>query len=109
MIVPLPLSTSDPGRRLRQIADRTVEEKMRPHRSLGTVLRSRIVRKALLKIAVDHPVSVTTADVPGSAAAGLPGRRAAARSVSRVAAHLPDPARRWCAVLRRAVQRLRDR
>jgi WS/DGAT/MGAT family acyltransferase len=65
MVVPLPLGRSDPGWRLRQIAARTAEQKAGSHRSLGAVLRSRIARKALLRVAVRHPVSVTTADVPG--------------------------------------------
>lgn len=65
MIVPLPLGTSDPGRRLRQIAAETAERKARAHPPLGTVLRSRTARRALLKILERHPVSVTTADLPG--------------------------------------------
>ena len=65
MIVPLPLATDDPGRRLREIAAATARAKAKPHPSLGLVLRNRIVRRALLKILDRHPVSVTTADLPG--------------------------------------------
>jgi diacylglycerol O-acyltransferase len=65
MIVPLPVGISDPGRRLQQIAAETAIQKARSHPNLGMVLRSRIARMALLKILERHPVSVTTADVPG--------------------------------------------
>jgi WS/DGAT/MGAT family acyltransferase len=65
MLVPLPIGTTDSGRRLRQIAAETATQKARSHPNLGVVLRSRIARRALLKILDRHPVSVTTADVPG--------------------------------------------
>jgi WS/DGAT/MGAT family acyltransferase len=65
MIVPLPLGTSDPGRRLRQIAAETTQRKGTAHPPLGTVLRSRFARRALLTNLNRHPVSVTTADLPG--------------------------------------------
>jgi diacylglycerol O-acyltransferase / wax synthase len=65
MIIPLPVGTSDPGQRLRQIATETRTRKAAPHPPLGTVLRNRLIRRALLKILDRHPVSVTTADVPG--------------------------------------------
>jgi diacylglycerol O-acyltransferase len=65
MIVPLPVGLRDPGRRLRQIAAETAICKAKSHPSLGTVFRSRLVRRALLKIIDRHPVNVTTADLPG--------------------------------------------
>ncbi|HET8662637.1 MAG TPA: wax ester/triacylglycerol synthase family O-acyltransferase [Micromonosporaceae bacterium] len=65
MIVPLPLGTADPGRRLREIAAETAERKARAHPPLGTVLRSRTARWALLRTLERHPVSVTTANLPG--------------------------------------------
>ena len=65
MVVPLPLGVSDPGRRLEQIAAETSTRKAESHPSLGVLLRSRIARRALLKVLDRRPVSVTTADVPG--------------------------------------------
>jgi WS/DGAT/MGAT family acyltransferase len=65
MIIPLPVGTPDSDRRLRQIAAATAERKARPHPPLGTVLSSRIARRTLLKILARHPISVTTADLPG--------------------------------------------
>lgn len=65
MLVPLPIGMADPAARLRRIAAETVKQKARSHPSLGGVLRSRIARRALLKIVERHPVSVTTTDVPG--------------------------------------------
>jgi hypothetical protein len=65
MVVPLPLGVSDPGGRLEQIAAETTRRKAQTHPPLGALLRSRIARRALLKILDSRPVSVTTADVPG--------------------------------------------
>jgi diacylglycerol O-acyltransferase len=65
MLVPLRVGTTDAGRRLRQITAETAGQKARSHPNLGVVLRSRIVRRALLAILNRHPVNVTTADVPG--------------------------------------------
>jgi len=65
MIIPVPLGTLEPGQLLREIAATTADRKARPHPNLGVVLRSRIARRALRKIVERHPVSVTTADVPG--------------------------------------------
>jgi WS/DGAT/MGAT family acyltransferase len=65
MLVPLPIGTTDSGRRLRQIAAETATQKAMSHPNLGVVLRSRIARRALLKILDRHPVSTTTADIPG--------------------------------------------
>ena len=65
MIVPLPIGPSDLDRRLRQIAVETAARKAKSHPSLGTVLRSRVARRALLKILDRHPVNLTTADLPG--------------------------------------------
>jgi diacylglycerol O-acyltransferase / wax synthase len=81
MVVSLPLGVPDPGRRLKQIAAETARQKARSHPNLGTMFRSRIARRALLAFLDRHPVSVTTADVPGPPAAGLPRRGPAARGV----------------------------
>jgi diacylglycerol O-acyltransferase / wax synthase len=64
LVVPLPIGVSDPGRRLQQIAAETAKGKARSRPSLGTMLRNRIARRALLKVLDRQPVSVT-ADVPG--------------------------------------------
>ena len=65
MVVPLPIGESDPGRRLARIATETAARKAEPHASVGSVLRSRLVRRALLKVLDSHPVNVTSADIPG--------------------------------------------
>jgi len=65
MVVPLPIGVSDPGRRLRLIAAETAKQKARSHPNLGAMFRGRIARLVLLKVLDRHPVSVTTADVPG--------------------------------------------
>lgn len=65
MIVPLPLGVSDPSRRLRQIAAETAKRKVRTPPSVGTLLRSRIVRRAAEKAIEHQRVNVATADVPG--------------------------------------------
>jgi diacylglycerol O-acyltransferase len=65
MVVPLPIGVPDPGRRLQQIAAETATRKARSRPSLGTVFRSRIARRALLKVLDRQPVNVTSTDVPG--------------------------------------------
>jgi WS/DGAT/MGAT family acyltransferase len=65
MVVPLPLGEPDPGRMLEQIAASSARQKASSHPDLGTMLRSRLARRALLAFLARHPVSVTTADVPG--------------------------------------------
>jgi diacylglycerol O-acyltransferase / wax synthase len=65
MVVPLPIGVCHPGRRLRQIAVATAQRKAESHPNLGTMLRSRIARWAMLKLLDRQPVSVTTADIPG--------------------------------------------
>jgi diacylglycerol O-acyltransferase / wax synthase len=65
MVVPLPLGEPDPGRRLARITEATAVEKTRHHPNLGTMLRSRLVRRALRGFLHSHPVNMTTADVPG--------------------------------------------
>jgi len=65
IVVRLPIGLADPGQRLRQIVAETAEQKLRSHPSLGTLLRSRIARSALLKVLDRQPVNVTTADLPG--------------------------------------------
>ncbi len=65
LLVPLPLGISDPGDRLRQIAAETASRKRRIPPSMGRVPRSRIARRALLKVIDRQHVNVTTTDVPG--------------------------------------------
>jgi diacylglycerol O-acyltransferase / wax synthase len=65
MVVPLPIGRVEPGRRLRQIAAETAKRKARSRPSLGTWLRSGIVRQALLKILDRQPVNVNSADLAG--------------------------------------------
>lgn len=65
MVIRLPLAIADPVERLRRIAAETAAEKAREHPELGAALGSRIARRTLLKILDRHPVSVTTADLPG--------------------------------------------
>jgi hypothetical protein len=67
MVVPLPIGETDPGRRLEQIAAATATQKASSHPNLGTMFRSQLARRALLAFLRSHPVSVTTADVPGPA------------------------------------------
>ena len=65
MVVPLPLSGTDPGDRLRRIATETATRKTRHRPSLGTLFRGRIARRLLLKVVVRQRVNVTTASIPG--------------------------------------------
>lgn len=65
MVVPLPIGEPDPGPRLEQIAAEAARQKASSHPNLGTMFRSRLARRALLAFLDRHPVSVTTADVPG--------------------------------------------
>jgi len=65
MVVLLPIGESDPGARLGQIAAEAARQKASSHPNLGTMFRSRLARRALLAFLDRHPVSVTTADVPG--------------------------------------------
>jgi diacylglycerol O-acyltransferase / wax synthase len=64
-VVPLPIGVPDPGLRLEQIAALTAARKAESHPSVGTVLHSRIGRRALVKAMERQPVNVTSADVPG--------------------------------------------
>jgi diacylglycerol O-acyltransferase len=65
MMVPLPVGVADPGHRLSQIAVETATRKADSHPSMGVVLRSRLVRRVLLKLLDRQPVNVTSADLPG--------------------------------------------
>lgn len=65
MVVPLPIGEPDPDRRLRRIAAETAKRKAAHRPDLGTMLHGRLARRALLMFLSRHPVSVTTADVPG--------------------------------------------
>jgi diacylglycerol O-acyltransferase len=65
ILVPLPLGAADPGDRLRRIAAETAKRKARTPPSMGRVPRSRIARRALLKVIDRQHVNVTTTNVPG--------------------------------------------
>jgi WS/DGAT/MGAT family acyltransferase len=65
MVVPLPIGVSDPGRRLRQIAAETAKRKAMGRPSLGTMFRSKIARRAMLRLIVRQRVNLVSADLPG--------------------------------------------
>jgi WS/DGAT/MGAT family acyltransferase len=65
MVVPLPVGISDSDGRLERIAAETARRKTRMRPSLGSMMRSRIGRLAVLRVVQRHPVNVVTADVPG--------------------------------------------
>jgi len=65
MVVPLPIGTSDPGHRLRQIATETATRKANPRPSLGTVFRNKILARAMLPLIAKKRVNIETADLPG--------------------------------------------
>jgi diacylglycerol O-acyltransferase len=65
MVVPLPLGMADPARRLRRIAVETAKRKAIDRPSLGTMFRSRLIRRAMLKLIVRQRVNVVSADLPG--------------------------------------------
>jgi len=67
MLVLLPIGELDPGVRLDRIAAETTRQKSGAHPNLGGMFRSRLARRALLALLQRHPVSVSTADVPGPA------------------------------------------
>ncbi|HEY5151324.1 MAG TPA: wax ester/triacylglycerol synthase domain-containing protein [Mycobacterium sp.] len=65
MVVPLPLGTSDPGDRLRQIAAATTIRKANTRPSLGTVFRSKVLARAMLPLIAKKRVNIESADLPG--------------------------------------------
>jgi WS/DGAT/MGAT family acyltransferase len=65
MLVPVPVDVPDFDRRLAEIAAQTATRKAERHPSVGVVLRSRIARRALLKLLDRQPVNVTSADLHG--------------------------------------------
>jgi diacylglycerol O-acyltransferase len=65
MTVPLPLGVSDPASRLRQIATETAKRKAKSRASIGTMFRSGIVTRFLLKAIDRQRVNVESADIPG--------------------------------------------
>ena len=65
MVVPLPIGVSDPVRRLRLIAEETVQRKARSRPSLGVVPHRGIAGRAFLKIVDRQRVNLTSADIPG--------------------------------------------
>jgi diacylglycerol O-acyltransferase len=64
-VVTLPIAISDAASRLEQIATQTAARKAEVQPSVGTVLHSRIGRRAMLKALDRQPVNVTSADLPG--------------------------------------------
>jgi diacylglycerol O-acyltransferase / wax synthase len=65
MVVPLPIGSAEPSRRLRQIAAETAKRKTRSRPSLGSLLRSGTARWAVSKVLDRQPMNVTTADLAG--------------------------------------------
>ncbi len=65
MIVAVPIGVADPVNRLAQISAYTAVRKATQHTSVGVVLRSRLVRRILVKLLDRQPVNVTSADLPG--------------------------------------------
>jgi diacylglycerol O-acyltransferase len=65
MTVPLPVDVTDPTSRLRQIAAETAKRKAKGRASIGTMFRSGIVTRFLLKAIDRQRVNVETADIPG--------------------------------------------
>jgi WS/DGAT/MGAT family acyltransferase len=65
MVVPLPLGVSDPGQRLRDIAAETSSRKARSRTSLGTLFRSRLASRLMLKAIIRQRVNVESANLPG--------------------------------------------
>ena len=64
-VVALPVGEPDAHRRLERIAAETARMKSGAHFDLGTMFNTRLARGALVTFLKNHPVSVTTADVPG--------------------------------------------
>jgi diacylglycerol O-acyltransferase / wax synthase len=65
MVVPVPIGTSDPNRRLQQIAAETAKRKARSRPSVGMVPRRGIAARAVLKLIERQRINVETADLPG--------------------------------------------
>lgn len=65
MVVPVPIGTSDPNRRLRQIAAETSMRKARSRPSVGIVPHRGIAARAVLKLIERQRINVETADLPG--------------------------------------------
>ena len=68
MVVPLPLGTADPMRRLGLIAAETRARKARARPAVGELMRGPISRRVVLMMVARQHVNVTTADLPGPAA-----------------------------------------
>jgi len=65
MVVPIPLGVADPGQRLKQIAVETAKRKVVSRPSLGTMFRSRLIRRVMLKLIIRQHLNVVSADLPG--------------------------------------------
>lgn len=65
MVVPLPVGGSHPSGRLRRIAAETARRKARTPPTVGTLLGSRIARRAVRKAIDRQRVNVASADVAG--------------------------------------------
>ena len=65
MVVPLPVGTSDPDARLRQIARETAERKAKVRPSLGKVPHRGRAGRLFLRLVNRQRVNVSSADIPG--------------------------------------------
>jgi WS/DGAT/MGAT family acyltransferase len=65
IIVPLPIGVADPSRRLRDIAAETAIRKGCPPPSVGSLLRTSVGRRLMLKALDRQRLNVTSADLPG--------------------------------------------
>ena len=65
MVVPLRLGVSDPGLRLQDIVAETANRKTRSRTSLGTLFRSPVASRLMLKAIYRQRVNVESADLPG--------------------------------------------
>lgn len=65
MVVPLPVGSSDPDARFRQIARETAERKAKVRPSLGKVPHRGRAGRAFLKLVDRQRVNVSSADIPG--------------------------------------------
>ncbi len=66
MVVPVPIGTADPARRLLLIAAETTLRKARVRPPLGKLPNRGLAGRLMLKLMDRHRVNVTTADLPGS-------------------------------------------
>ena len=65
MVIPLPLGISDPGERLRHIAQTTAQRKATARPSLGALFRSKLITGVMLKLIARQRVNLVSANIPG--------------------------------------------